>query len=173
MLIAATDSDLLDRANRIRSCFDSVAFFDEWQEEQFDEEQLESMSLVARQDELKEILADPSVAVMHDSLSCSLIALNGMREMFSNGPDDDDSFKSYANDVLYSRALAMAMDDYLELKEQVLIHAGDGNLEAQDAVAAPLLMKLPNLLEELETACDGLDGIAATLVRLAPEHNEN
>ena len=78
MLIAATDSDLLDRANRIRSCFDSVAFFDEWQEEQFDEEQLESMSLLARQDELKEILADPSVAVMHDSLSCSLIALNGM-----------------------------------------------------------------------------------------------
>ena len=173
MLIAATDSDLLDRANRIRSCFDSVAFFDEWQEEQFDEEQLENMSLAIRKDELKEILADPAVAVMHDSLSCSLIALNGMREMFSNGPDDDDSFKSYANDVLYSRALAMEMDDYLELKEQVLIHVGDGNLDAQDEAAAPLLIKLGDVLSELESACDGLDGIAATLARLAPEHNDN
>ena len=173
MLIAATDSDLLDRANRIRSCFDSVAFFDEWQEEQFDEEQLENMSLAIRKDELKEILADPAVAVMHDSLSCSLIALNGMREMFSNGPDDDDSFKSYANDVLYSRALAMGMDDYLELKEQVLIHAEDGNLDAQDEAAAPLLIKLGDVLSELESACDGLDGIAATLARLAPEHNDN
>jgi len=173
MLIAATDSDLLDRANRIRSCFDSVAFFDEWQEEQFDEEQLESMSLAARQDELKEILSDPSVLSEHQRLVSSLIALNAMREMFSNGPDDDDSFKSYANDVLYSGALAMAMDDYLELKEQVLVHAGDGNLEAQDSAAAPLLIKLGDVLSELESACDELCDFTATLVRLAPEHNEN